>query len=248
MIEGLLEQAAYVEDADDEKALWARFRETMARAGFDWSIYITRADGDPANVYIESDLRGHEERAVRPGAVFEPFLRYCCDSYEITATGVEFMADYPYLDAASREFIEMAGRQGFRSGLGIPMRLQSSGRYGGFNLGTRMDRTRFEREIWPHREAVRAFCLIVHRRAESLLDAERRRSIATRMPAVLSPRERQCIVLLAGGLRVQAIADALGIGEAAVSLYLRNARRKLKARTREQLVAMALTEGRSAGG
>ena len=252
MFEGLLERAAHVEEATTEAELWSRFRDAIRRFGFQWSIYITCADLDePAGsgaiagrqrLYLETDLPGHEKRTVGPNDVFEPFLDHCCQSYAITATGVEFADDYSYLDEDSRRFIEAAGRRGFRSGLGIPMRLQSSTRYGGFNLGTSLDRSTFEDRIWPGRELVRAFCLIVHRRAEVLLN-EGHPGAARDMPQVLSPRERQCIVLLAGGLRVQAIADALGVGESAVALYLRNARTKLGARTREQLVALALTGG-----
>lgn len=55
----------------------------------------------------------------------------------------------------------------------------------------------------------------------------------------LSPRERQCLQLLATGRISKQIAAALGISESAVKLYLRSARTKLGASTSHQAVAKA---------
>lgn len=56
----------------------------------------------------------------------------------------------------------------------------------------------------------------------------------------LSTRERECLLLLAQGLRTAQIADRLGIATVTVELYCRNARKKLAAKTREQAVALAI--------
>ena len=56
----------------------------------------------------------------------------------------------------------------------------------------------------------------------------------------LTPRERQSLQLLAGGLRVARIAEAMGVSEAMVSKHLASARQKLSAQTREQAVAEAI--------
>lgn len=56
----------------------------------------------------------------------------------------------------------------------------------------------------------------------------------------LSPRETQILELLAHGNRVARIADCLGIKEVTVNLYIKNARHKLGAKTREEAVAMAV--------
>jgi len=55
----------------------------------------------------------------------------------------------------------------------------------------------------------------------------------------LSPRERQCLQLLATGRISKQIAAALGISESAVKLYLRSARTKLGASTSHQAAAKA---------
>ncbi|MCR9139098.1 MAG: LuxR C-terminal-related transcriptional regulator [Alphaproteobacteria bacterium] len=57
---------------------------------------------------------------------------------------------------------------------------------------------------------------------------------------VLSPRERDCLALLAIGLRTNQIADRLVLSVPTVSEYISNARKKLGARTRPEAVARAL--------
>jgi len=56
----------------------------------------------------------------------------------------------------------------------------------------------------------------------------------------LSARERDCLEGLARGLRIARIADRLTLAEATVNLHLRNARRKLAARTLPEAVAKAI--------
>jgi len=66
----------------------------------------------------------------------------------------------------------------------------------------------------------------------------------TRDPApALSPRERDCLALLARGLRNDRIAERLGIAPATVEMHLARARRKLGVRTREAAVARAVFAG-----
>jgi len=59
----------------------------------------------------------------------------------------------------------------------------------------------------------------------------------------LSPRERECLLWLAKGLRTDRISDRLGIASSTVNLHFTNARRKLGAATREQALAIAVHLG-----
>lgn len=59
----------------------------------------------------------------------------------------------------------------------------------------------------------------------------------------LTTRESQCLRELASGERPQRIAAILGIAPITVDFHLRNARRKLGARTREHAVAIAISRG-----
>ncbi len=60
--------------------------------------------------------------------------------------------------------------------------------------------------------------------------------------SVLSPREAECVKLLAQGFRTQQIAEELSIKEVDVHLYIRNARRKLNANTRAHLAVKAVLD------
>ena len=59
----------------------------------------------------------------------------------------------------------------------------------------------------------------------------------------LSPRELQCLSLLANGFSNDGIAKEVGIRPPTVALHLANARAKLKAVTREHAVAIAVSRG-----
>lgn len=59
----------------------------------------------------------------------------------------------------------------------------------------------------------------------------------------LSPRELQCLSLLANGLSNDGIAKEVGIRPPTVAMHLANARAKLKAVTREHAVAIAVSKG-----
>ena len=59
---------------------------------------------------------------------------------------------------------------------------------------------------------------------------------------VLSPREKQCVQLLAKGYRTQQIAAQLLLKEVTVHLYIRNARKKLNANTRAHLAVIAVMD------
>lgn len=62
-------------------------------------------------------------------------------------------------------------------------------------------------------------------------------------PPALTPRERQCLTLLAKGLRVDAIAKAFGTDPKTVEKQIASARAKLGATTVTQAVAIAIRSG-----
>ena len=64
------------------------------------------------------------------------------------------------------------------------------------------------------------------------------REIST-APPKLTPRERQVVALLAGGLRGDDIAERLYLSPGTVRTHIRNAMARLGARTRAHLVALA---------
>lgn len=61
--------------------------------------------------------------------------------------------------------------------------------------------------------------------------------------ASLTVREVECLDLLAAGQNFECISKRLKISNSTVAMHVTNARRKLKAVTREQAVAIALRMG-----
>lgn len=61
--------------------------------------------------------------------------------------------------------------------------------------------------------------------------------------AKLTPRELQCLALLARGHSNEGIAKEIGIRSPTVAMHLANARTKLKAASREHAVAIAIARG-----
>jgi len=59
----------------------------------------------------------------------------------------------------------------------------------------------------------------------------------------LSKRERECLVLLARGLKIDELARVLGTSSRTTEKQIASARRKLGASTREQAVVTALLNG-----
>ena len=64
-----------------------------------------------------------------------------------------------------------------------------------------------------------------------------------RPDTVLTPREREVLILLAAGMRISQISDKVGIAEVTVNLHVQKARRKLDANTPAQAVARAIAWG-----
>lgn len=236
----LLTASRTMERQNNRDLVFKTFISTLQTYDFSHCIYVTVADAPDRQLDILTNFPDEWVEGMRQDdAAFDPFLEYCCSTYEITLTGAEFLDDYPYLDEKSIGFIKAAGEIGFQSGLGIPMRLQGAPRYGGFNLGTGMSSADFERAILPKAEMFRTFCLFAHRRIDEL--TYKGEVLTNRKP--LSPREKQCITLLAAGLRANDIAWSLNLSTAAVRLYLRNARIKLGANTKEQAIVIAMQKG-----
>ena len=237
----LADQAALLDGIGDTDVLWQRVQRTMRDEGIEFLIYIT-VDAMFAAPHVLTNMPDLYA-GTAPSA--DPFLHHCCRSYAITPTGPAYVSDYDYLPDRDRRFIEGASATGFRTGLGIPMRLNGSARFGGFNLGTRLDRPAFEAQIVPRREEFRVYCLLAHRRIEELSRAEgiltdhgaQGAMIAPESTALaaLTPREREIAYLVAQGLTRKECARLCALSPHTVSEYLKAVYAKLQINDRMQL-------------
>ena len=237
----LMTLAQKIEGLDCSQSIWTALTEGLANVGFDHVIYNT-ADRHFAMQVLLTTLP-ELYRDIPPKD--DPFLHWCCDSYETTYTGIAFLGDYPYLPAAARQFIQRAGALGFASGLAIPVRLTGSERFGGFNLGTRLDRAAFLDMASPIIGDLRLLCLLAHRRLEETLSPGRGDGPGFRSLLIapedragrlddLTPREKEVLFLVAQGLSRKDCARLCRISVHTVSDYTKSAYRKLGLRNRAE--------------
>lgn len=243
---GLMAACAEIEAQTEIAAVWELAVAILKDERVDVVLYIST---DPARQDVRT-LATAPEIYGQANPAQDPFLDHCCASYGITHTGVAFLKDYDYLPDEARAFIQSAESAGFVSGLGIPMRLDGSARFGGFNLGTGLSRAEFEARILPQQETYRLFCLVVHRRLEELgfeeIDAPadfRSRLVAPEEGVLqdLSPREREVIWLQVQGLPRKEVARMCAISPHTVAEYTSKAYRKLGVKNRMEAARLVLT-------
>lgn len=228
----LVDQANQLEQYRCADALWRGVVETLTNAGLDQVIYLT----------VSSDFKGPALLCTIPGlyddlpAERDPFLRHSCNSYDTIPAGLAYLDSHPYVNDAETKVVERAAKAGLNAGIGIPVRLKSSDRFGGFILGNKMSKAEFDAEFMPRSEDLRLFCHLIHRRFEELATES-----ALTLPCafdVLSPRELEIVLLLARGSSRQQAAATCGISVHTVSDYAKTAYRKLGVNNRAQAAAL----------
>ncbi|MEJ6392963.1 LuxR C-terminal-related transcriptional regulator [Gymnodinialimonas sp. 2305UL16-5] len=243
----LLDRAIEFDRIETFDQAWQFFQDSLSPLGFANFIYLT-INGDWTGVSLSTNVPELYEQA---DPAEDPFLSHCCHSYKITLTGPAYLPDYAYLPEPAQRFIQKARGVGFETGFGIPMRLKGSERFGGFNIGTGASRADFEASLLDRREELRAFCLLAHRRLESLTQFPS--SVAPEDDLALSPdivalevlsdRERDVAFFIAQGLSRKQCAQACGISPHTVSEYVKSIYKKLGINDRILLVRMFMEAG-----
>lgn len=230
-----------IETAQTVEEVWEKSVGVLDAEGVSFVTYVTvAADYTAPVLHTTLPLLYLDHHAAR-----DPFLHHCCTSYEITCTGAAFLEDYQYLPKPAQQFIQKASDLGWRSGLGIPVRLVGSGRFGGVNIGTRLNRDEFEKVVLPRAEEFRLFSLIMHRRLEELMEPDTGDEAVMDVPplpplAKLAPREREIVWFLAKGMSRKEIAQACKLSPHTVADYTRQAYRKLGVRNRVEVTRLVV--------
>jgi DNA-binding CsgD family transcriptional regulator len=225
-----MRHAAKLESLPDSGALWEAALSVFAAEGLTHVIYLV-SDAGRRDVALRTNVP-EIYRHADPGR--DPFLDYCCKTYDITWTGAAHLPDYDYLPDPAQRLILSARDVGFISGLGIPTCVDRSDRFGGFNLGSRLDAAAFEARYRPHVGDIQSLCFVVQRRLDEL---SRREDAAT---DALSPRERETILMIADGLTRKECAQSLGLSPNTVADYTKSAYRKLGVSNRVQAARLIL--------
>lgn len=213
--------------------IWDVTAAFFAASGFDKLIHI---DTGPGHFALQTTLAdAWVARYQDCGyAKIDPFLSRCCATFRPISTGIAYADMHQGLSAAQMNLIDEASNYGINAGFSSTIRRVGPQGLAGWNIGSSLSRHEVDRLRFHSEASLRLAARHAH---EALEQARRQHSVR------LSPREVQCLQLLAQGCRTKDIARALDLSNAAVELYLRNARRKLGAVTREQAIAIATAQG-----
>ena len=235
------ELAERLDAAPDAEAAWTVGTTALSDLGAAGAIWVDAAGVGPPRLRSTLDPAWQADNARALAAGTDPFPRHCLSRLAPLRTGTAHLHRYPYLPAASRRVVLEAGdRTGFAAGIALPMLVASDGRGQGWNLLTEGGADALDALLRERGAMLALAAHLVHAR----LVAAKESSPEARAPdRTLTPRERDCLALVAEGLRAAELAHRLGVSEATVEFHLTNARRKLGARTRDHAVALALRAG-----
>lgn len=201
------------------------------------SLTLARQSGSKLESrYLQTDL-GHEfHEAYTRGELIDidPFLRFSCRKPIAQKALTRDLSSFPESSPKHQEFLDRLAQTGNTGGIGIPVRTSENRVFGGWMFSSREPEETFHQLFADHGHEAHLAGLLAYERMVSLGLG---RKVNERR---LSGREREVLLWLCTGYRVSMIADKLGISELAVNLYLKNARAKLGAKTREQAVARAI--------
>lgn len=233
--------ASDVLSAGSPMAVWSLAQDFFAQFGACGLIY-GRDDGVHGEglvcAYASDSLSGWQaDYAAHGDRRHDPLFSYLPHMPRTYFTGVDHLSDYPFLTREEVAVVERAADHGFGSGLAMPMEMQSGGERsaGGWNLVSDQPRAPFEAATRENMDMIYTAAVLAHQSIQ-LGSSE--------TPTVhLTPRERECLLWLAAGLRNEQIGHRMGIKTVTVDLHLRNLRTRLGASTREQALAIAIRSG-----
>lgn len=221
----------------DAGIIWETTLGFFGDCGFDGVFFADTGLGDASvltNVADDWAVHYRERDYIHR----DPFFSYCCTSSEISFTGPRFFDLYQSMTEEERAFILKAAETSFTGGVAVPLRSKRKDGLAGWHLFSHAPRPEMQDFVEHHAQIIKIAAQVAHRCLDDLTP-----KFGGVNRGVLSARERDCLALSASGLRSLKIADRLGIAVVTAEMHLRNARRKLKASTREHAVAIALAEG-----
>ncbi|MEM9471132.1 MAG: LuxR C-terminal-related transcriptional regulator [Pseudomonadota bacterium] len=225
----------------DTDGIWRCTAEFGHNLGFS-SCSLTLAEhsgGKLESRYLQTDLGSEFHDAYTRGELIDidPFLLFSCHRPNAEKVLTRDLSSFPGSSPKHQEFLDRLAQTGNTGGIGIPVRTSENQVFGGWMFSSREPEEIFHKLAADHGHEAHLAGLLAYERMVSMgLGRESNE-------ARLSAREREVLLWLCAGYRVSMIADKLGISESAVHLYLKNARAKLGAKTREQAIARAIFSG-----
>lgn len=152
--------------------------------------------------------------------------------------GIDLDANNPQSTPVGRQISEACFKS-FRQRSSVTFSMQAqNGRYrgAGVTIGFDLSGVEFTRKMEREWTEWSLLSFIAHSRIQLLLQDGTR-------PSPLTKRQSEILTYMASGMQLSLIADEIGITDSTVNLHLSRLKNKLKARTKEQALAIALSNG-----
>ena len=227
--------------AQTSQDIWEATVAFFANLGFENVIYGQRhpkSGSTPLTLRMTASLVDWRKAYLMNGDdARDPLFSYAAQLPPSFYTGSEFLSDYPYLRAEDRVVILRGAKYGLISGMAFVMPRHDDPVVAGWNIITGLKRAEAEAKFTELGSILQMATNLAHR------EMVQRDGIQSKKPSVLSPRQAECLKWLAMGLRNDQIAAEMNIRPVTVDMHLRNARNELGAHTREQALAIAISDG-----
>jgi DNA-binding CsgD family transcriptional regulator len=241
MEQSLLDLAADLRSASELDAFWSRTHAALEARGVGSIFYGALASAKEAELgrFSKSLIwkSSHNQQffdafGAEAAVDLDPSVEHCVVSEEVLFWHNENNSDWKTAPTALKKRISIERDLGLHVGFSVPTSYFSPRNVGGIGVSMPAIKLREFETFWASKGCeILTIC--------GLLDAGMRGQHISDL-VQLSPREKECLEWLAAGLRPDQIADRLAVGNKSIDKYIVNAKRKLKASTRDHAVAKAL--------
>lgn len=216
----------------DPDRLWGAFSRRLIDLGFDKLNYLVLRPGAAPDLVNPSFstmppqwLADYAERRLH---LIDPLVQY------VTGAGAGPVLFDATVDADVGEVARTALAAGMKAGVLAPLAREPGSLPAAMVIGSSLDAAETHERVRRHGDLLIAMTRVFHRGVAGQMMLRAHGAVA------LSERERGCLRAVAMGHRVSAIAHDLKIAEVTVGMHLKNARRKLGAKSLPEAVARAL--------
>jgi LuxR family transcriptional regulator, activator of conjugal transfer of Ti plasmids len=225
-----------IHTADDEGSFERVATRVTRRLGFRWFAYLRITDNAPA--LISSYPKSWTSRYFDLGYQhLDPVVQRTRLEHDLFNWGGDISV--PVGSTEQRKFFDEAITFGIESGVTVPIR-GGFGRIAAFTMATDEPAGQSERLLNESRDVIQLVGLYFHTHVATKLGSA---PTTPTVAAVLTQRERQCLMWASRGKTAADIAVLVEIAPRTVVFHLENARRKFGATSIAHCVAEALRRG-----
>jgi DNA-binding CsgD family transcriptional regulator len=222
-----------INSADTHGGVWDTALQFLPELGLSKVVFYDLSRGTDPLIMSNADQGWTDAHCATVSLGDDPFPINCLSRAAPVLTGVAHLGHHPYLDDDARNQVALGSQTlNIQTGMSVTIQPSCTGAGIGWNLMSSSTATEFAEMRAELEGEWRAWCQLTF---ASLLQASN-----TLPPQRLSIRERDCLALIADGLRTKAAAHHHGIAEATVEMHIRRARIRMGAKTRDQAIAMAV--------